>query len=248
MTRNFSLKAIYIIGAVAALIAALVFRRNLGAEITLFLAQPAPNSTAGWFALLQSNSLLGMGLLNVFDSVNYVLLGVMFTALYFALRKSSIWAAPASALSFVGITVYLASTTAFSMLSLSNQYASAATDTQRLTLLNAGQAILAKGVPGAIYAGIGGYVSLFLIAAAGLLFSVVMLKSRVFHRAIAYIGIAACSLDVAYLAGLVLVSPSQAALLSAACLATAGLLLMIWHLLIALKLYQLSKQEVKIYE
>ncbi len=234
------------LGAVAALVAALVFRRNLGAEITLFTAQPSPNTAADWFALLQNNNLLGLGFLNVFDAVNYILVGIMFGALYFALKGTSRnWVSAATALSSIGIAVYLVSNTAFSMLSLSSQYATAATDAQRLTLLASGQAILANGDPGAIYEGIGGYVSLTLIAAAGLLISAVMLRSHIFNRATAYIGIAACTLDVAYIVGLAFVPATEVYLLSASCLSIAGFLLLLWHLLIGVKLYQLSKTTSK---
>ncbi len=240
-TANISWKRLYQLGAVATLIAALVFRRNLGAEITLITAQSPPTDAAGWFTLLHSNSLLGASLLNVFDTVNYVLVGVMFLALFFALRHTNRnWVATATAFCFVGIVVYLVSNTAFSMLSLSSQYATATADAQRSTLLASGQAILANGDPGAIYEGIGGYMSLFLIAAAGLLISAVMLRSRTFNRATGLVGIVACTLDLVYLAGVALV-PSQIISLSVACLATAGLLLLVWHLLIGAKFIKLSK-------
>ncbi len=241
MSRNPSLRTLFGVGATASLIAALVFRRNIGAEISLFSADPSPVTAADWFALLQNNSLLGTGLLNVFDSVNYVLLGVMFVALYFALRQTNQGLSAASTiLSLTGIVVYLASNTAFSMLSLSSQYA-AATDAQKTTLLAAGEAVLANGDPGAVYEGLGGYVSLFLIAAAGVLVSVAMLRSHTFNRATGYVGLAACALDIAYIAGLPFVSAAQLPMLSTICIATAGLLLLVWHLLIGLKLYKLSK-------
>ncbi len=242
MRPRITLKTIYVLGAVATLFAALVFRRNISAEISLFMVNPAPISAADWFALLQSNSLLGMGLLNIFDSVNYVLLGVMFAALYFALRQTNRGiAATATGLGFAGIAVYLASNTSFAMLSLSSQYTAVSTDVQKTTLLAAGQSILSSGAPGAVYEGTGGYVSLTLIALAGALISVAMFKSGTFNKATTYLGMVACALDLAYIAGLAFVPETQIYLLSTVCIATAGLFLMGWHLLIGLKLYKLSK-------
>jgi hypothetical protein len=49
----------------------------------------------------------------------------------------------AATFGFVGIAVYFASNQAFSMLSLSDQYAAATTDAQRSMLLSAGEALLA---------------------------------------------------------------------------------------------------------
>jgi hypothetical protein len=83
-------------------------------------------------------------LLNLFDMVNYALVGLMFLALCVAFRRASPSAMTiAAALGFVGIAVYLASNQALTMLSLSNQYAAATTDTQRSLLLAAGQVTLA---------------------------------------------------------------------------------------------------------
>ena len=100
-------KSICRVGAVAALIAALVFRRNMGAEASMFFG-PAPTTAAGWFTLFHNNSSLGLFFLNFFDIADYVLVGVVFLALYIALRKTNkIYAGIAASLSLVGILVYL---------------------------------------------------------------------------------------------------------------------------------------------
>ncbi len=237
-----SLRNLYRVGAVAALAAALVFRRNLGVEITMLTAYSPPGTAVGWFTLLQENWLLGLSFLNVFDIVDYMLAGIMFVALHSVLGQANRrYMAVAVSLSFIGIAVYLVSNAAFAMLSLSNQYASATTEAQKSSLLSAGQAVLAQGNPGAIHQGVGGYVSLFLLAAATLVTSAVMLRSNIFSRVTACMGIAAGAFDLAYLVGLVFVPAAGIYLLSAVCIATAGLLLMIWHLLVGVKLYKVSR-------
>jgi hypothetical protein len=239
-TLDSSWKNLYRVGAIAALIAALVFRRNMGAEATMF-AGPAPTTAVGWFTLLHNNSLLGLFFLNFFDIADYVLVGLVFLALYIALRKTNrIYSGIATSLSLAGILVYVISTTSFTMLSLSNQYASAATDAQKSAFLTAGQAVLAKGIPGADYQGVGGLTSLFLIAVAGLIISVVMLRGKIFNRITAYVGITASALDLAYLSGLAFLPAGAFYLGSILLIGGAGLLLMIWHLLIGVKLYKLS--------
>ncbi len=237
-----SSKNLYRVGAVAAFLAALIFRRNLGVEIAMLTGQSSPDTAAGWFTLLQSNSLLGLGFLNIFDLVDYALVGIMLLAVYLALRPvNKRYMDVATLFGVAGIVIYFASNTAFSMLSLSSQYSSASTDAQKSSLLSAGQAVLAMGDPGAVYQGVGGYVSLLLLAAAGLIISAIMLRSNIFNRATAYVGIVVSVLDLTYLAGVGLIPPADAYLLSAFCVATAGLLLLVWHLLIGLKLHQLSK-------
>lgn len=139
-----------------------------------------------------------------------------------------------------GILVYLFSTTSLTMLSLSNQYANATTNAQKTALLTAGQAVLAKGIPGAGYQGLGGLTSLFLLAAAGLIISVVILRSKIFNRITAYVGIMASVFDLAYLSGLAFMPAGVFFLWSSLLIGGAGLLLMLWHLLIGVKLYKLS--------
>ena len=241
-------KSFYKAGGVAALIAGVLFRRNLGVEIGLFSQHKPPVTVGDWFALLQSNRLLGLAYLNIFDIVDYALVGLMFLALYAVLRRTNkSYMAIATALGFVGIAVYFASNTAFSMLSLSDQYAVATTDAQRTTLLAAGQAMLAINrftSPGA-HPGAGGYLSLLLIALAGMITSVVMLRSAVFNRATAYVGILASACDLVYCIAFAFVPAVDSGLLAVCFIPAAGLLLMIWHILVGRRLCQLGRLEGK---
>lgn len=227
-------RALYRVGGAAALLAGVVFRRNLSAEASL-LGVRAPTSVADWFALLQSNRLLGLTLLSFFDVVGYALVGLMLLALGVALRRTHRGAlAIALASGLAGVTVYSASNTALTMLSLSNQYAAATSDAQRSLLLAAGQASLATNQ------GSGFQVSLFLLAAAGLLFSAVMLRSTAFGRIAGYIGIVAAALDLAYCVAWVLVPAALQDTIAVCTLPAAGLLLMVWHILTGQKLLRLA--------
>ena len=138
---NDSWKGLFIVGGVAALVAGVVFRRNLGPEVYLITGQAPPVSAIDWFTLLQDNRLPGLTLLNLFDVVDYALAGLMFLALCVALwRYNKSYSLIATVLGFVGIAVFFASNTALSMLTLSDQYAAATTDAQRSIFLAAGQA------------------------------------------------------------------------------------------------------------
>ena len=241
-------KGLYRVGGVATLIAGVLFRRNIAAEIGLFTNYKPPVTVNDWFALLQSNRLLGLAFLNVFDIVNYALVSLMFLALFTVLKRvNKSYMAIATTFGLLGIAVYFSSNTALSMLSLSNQYATVTTDAQRTTLLAAGQALLAINrfsSPGA-YPGAGGYLSLLLIAIAGLLTSSVMLRSEVFNRATAYVGILAGGFDLAYCIAIAFVPAVESELLAIIFLPIAGLFLMIWHILVGWRLYHLGTSTLR---
>lgn len=242
-------EGLYRAGGGAALVAGIIFRRNLGVEIGLFSAVKQPDTVTEWFTLLQNNRLLGLAYLNIFDLVNYALVGVMYLALYAALRRAHrTQMAIATMLALVGIAVYLASNTAFSMLALSDQYAAATSEAQRSTVRAAGQALLALNrfsSPGA-QPGAGGYVSLLLIAVAGMMTSLVMLHSEVFSRISALVGVLASALDLAYCSAYVYSPTADSEMLALIFIPAAGLLLMIWHILVGWRLWGMGRGEKKV--
>jgi hypothetical protein len=242
-TVDLDYKSLYKVGSVAALIAAVIFRRNLDAEwmllrgAGLFHVGPAtpPDTVLEWFALLQQYRVLGLTLLNFFDLVNYALVGLIFLALYAALRQvhRSLMTL-AAVLSFLGIAIYFASNQAFSMLSLSNQYAAATIESQKAMYLAAGQAVLAIHNNNQ---GMGLYMSLLLVSIAGLIIASVMLRSKIFSRGTAYVGILANVFGLGYY--LVLgIAPAWVFIP----LSLSAPFLLIWYLLIGRQLWKISSQ------
>jgi hypothetical protein len=190
-----------------------------------------PSSAFDWFVLLQDSQFLGLILLDLFDIVNYVLVGLIFLALYGALRRANkVATTVATASCLVGVAVYMASNQAFAMLALSDQYAVASTEAMRATFLAAGEALLAIHNPAGIHLG------LLLVALAGLIASVVMLQSRVFGKATAILGLVANSLVLTYYVALPLV-PTIAFLFPAA----SAPFRLLWYILIAWRLFQLGR-------
>ena len=240
-------KLLYRVGGAAALAAGILFRRNLGVEVALFSPQQQPETVSEAFALLQTHRLLGLTYLNLFDVVNYALLAVMFLALFVLLRKANPSVVTlATALGLVGTTVFLASNTALSMLSLSDQYAATAGEAERAALQAAGQALLALNRFGSgAHPGAGGYLNLLFVAAASLLISLVMLRSRAFNRGTAIVGILASALDLAYCLAYA-AAPGSAALLAVVFIPAAGLFWMVWHILIGWRLIRLERLERKV--
>ncbi len=231
-------KSIYKIAGAAALIIGVVFRRNISAEIVLFSTQKNPDTIFDWFDLLNSNRLLGLAYLNIFDIVNYMGVVLIFIALYISMRHiNKSLTTIAAVFGSIGITIYFSSNTALSMLTLSDQYAAATMESQKTMLTAAGQAVMALNRfsnPGG-HPGSGGYLSLFFIALAGLLYSIVMLRSVIFTGWTAYIGILANTLDLIYCLSYLFVSGTLARVLAVLFIPIAGLLFMIWHIMIGLK-------------
>lgn len=229
-----SWKNLYLIGGLAALIAGVIFRRNIGPEISLFCGIVIPSSALDWFTLLQSNRFIGLAFLSIFDLVDYLLAGIMFLSLYVILRETNAsHMLLAVVFEFIGIAVYFASNTAFSMLALSDQYAIATTDSQKFLLLAAGEAVLTMGNQGT-----GILTSFLLLAASGLIVSIIMLQNDLFGRRIALLGILASLFDFIYCITQVFVP-----IISVFFVSTAGLLLMIWHILIGQKLLILGRDQ-----
>jgi hypothetical protein len=185
------------VGAAAA-IAVLVL---IPVQVAVWIAWPPPTTVEGFFALFQSNWLLGLLGLDLLYLLTVVLMVPVLLALAAALwRVSASVVAVALALGLVAIAAYFPSNPAFEMLSLSGRYAEATTETQRLVFLAAGEAMLAT------YTGTAFDVYYVVNGLALLILSIVMLRSAVFGRATAYAGI---------VSGILFLVPSTAGMVGA---------------------------------
>ncbi len=153
-------------------------------QILVFFASPPPDSVSGWFTLFQANRFLGLLDMDLLLMVDQVLTMLLFLALYVALKETSeSFMAVGLVLGLVSTVLFIASNTAFAMLSLSDLYSAAATEAQRAGLLAAGQAVMAN------YEGSAFQASYILGSVASIIISAVMLRSRVFGKAAAILGI-----------------------------------------------------------
>jgi hypothetical protein len=193
-------------------------------------------TVADWFVLFQDNVFMGLrnlGLLNIFMTILAI---PVFLALVGAHRRVNMpYAVLAMVISFIGVAIFLATNRAFPMLDISNQYALATSDSQRTMLTAAGQAMLSVGQSHSP----GTFLGFFLSEVAGIIISVVMLRGKVFSKAVAYVGIVAfvsfmifevCSSFVPPLFGVAMVFAAGGGLLSIA-----------WYILIALRLFRLKE-------
>jgi len=233
-TADSAYKSLYRLGGAAALVVVLLI---LGVVIG-FTVYPQPSTVSDWFELFQSNKVIGLLDFWGLEVPMYAMYALVFLALYVALREADQGRmAIAITFSLLGVGIFLATNNPFSMLSLSDQYAAATTDTQRTMLLAAGQAVLANTSQRVV----GGFnVGLFLVSVAGLIVSSVMLRSSSFSRSTAYVGILAHTLSlVDYLRQIV----TQSAIIALLVILPNALLIAVWYVLVGRRLYKLGRPE-----
>ena len=179
-TSETSWRLLYRIGGVVAFI--MIAFVVLG--IVVFLVDPSPTTVTGYFQLIQKNILMGLFALDLVYMVSQLLMGLLLLALCVALRRAnSSLIAIALATGLVALAVFLTSNPAFGMLSLSSHYTAATSAAQQAQFEAAGQAIMAN------FTGTAYVVSYMLSSIAVLLISVVMLRSTIFSKGTAVVGL-----------------------------------------------------------
>lgn len=217
-------KLLYQIGAVATLVMA-VF---IPIQVTILAIWPPPGTVIDWFNLFQNNrviAIIDMDLLLIVDQVIMVLL---FLTLYVALNRTS-QSLMAIALTFglLGIGGFFASSAVFNMLSLSDQYTAATTEVQRAAYLAAGQAALSN------WQGTAFDIGYVLEGIAILLTGIVMLRSSLFSKPTAYIGVAA---------GVMSLVPPTFGLVGMIFALGSLLPLEVWAVMLAVRFFQLANE------
>lgn len=232
-TKAFDWKLLYIIGAVAALIEIAI----IVIQAPIFILYPQPTTVMGHFTQFQSNKLLGLLDLDLLLILGEVFSVLILLALYASLRRASP-SLMTIALTFGlgGVVLYLAVNPTFSMLYLSDQYAAATTAAQRVAFLTAGEALWAT------YNGTAFDLFFVLSGVANLIIAAVMLRSGVFSKITAFVGL---------LIGVILFVPGSASVGTIGVIFSTMVILpsMIWHILIARRLFLLaqvsSRKEMK---
>ena len=222
-TANSRWNWLYKVAGVAALISLVI----IPIQVIIFIVSPPPSTAIGWFSLFQNNKLQGLLTFELLIVVSNALAIPMYLAFYVALRRGSeSFMAIATVIGLVGIVAFFVARPAFEMLYLSDQYAAATTDTQRSMFLAAGEVMIAT------FKGTASHLGYVFAALAPLIISVVMLRSNIFSKATAYMGILANVIalclyvpKIGIIFGIISVCP----------------FLMIWEILIARSFFQLGR-------
>ena len=229
-------RPLYYAGAVAPLIAFLFYLIEFS---ILFVGEPYPTTIEGWFALIQQSKLLGLWYLNALDILSFALLGIMFLALYMALRRvRPSWMLIALYLALLGVVVFIVPRALhLSLLTLSDLHAAATTEAQKTVYLAAGEALsqVSAATPQTL--------GFLFMAIAGLIISDVSLRSHAlsepvpFTKAAGYVGIAGFVAALANF-GSRLLAPNVAETL----MPMNGLLWFAWWILVSVSLFKLARR------
>jgi hypothetical protein len=218
------------VGGVASWI---LFAYSLATMVQVLALGGPPTSAAQAFSLLQTNKLVGLLRLDLPTVFAMALYYPVFFGLFAALRNADrVYAGLCAGLAFVGVTLVLAAPTALPMLSLSDKHAAATTEAARLQFLAAGEALLASDLWHSSSSLIGGILG----QSAAVLISAVMLRSTVFSRAIAWLGIVMHGLDLTHIVVGLFVPVAGFALM-----AVAGPLYLVWFPVIGRRMTQLAR-------
>jgi hypothetical protein len=221
-----SWKSFYKVGGIAALVVVAIAL----IQAPIFILFPQPATVVGHFAQFQANKLLGLVDLDFILVLAEACMVPVLFALYGALRRFN---PPLLTIALIlglgGIAFFLAVNPSFSMLYLSDQYAAAATDVQRAAFLSAGEALLAN------YNGTAFSLYFILSGAAYLISAAVMLRSGIFSKLTAFLGMAVGVLllvpPLPFL-GLIGLLPSYIVILPS----------MLWEILVAIQLFRLGRK------
>jgi hypothetical protein len=218
----------YKISGVATLVMMLFFLFDIICWITL---GPYPVNAEGWFTLLQNNSLVGLLLLSFPTLFGMMLYYLTFLALFSTLRQvNKAYAALAALFAFVGLTILLMTNMSYSMVHLSNQYAAATTEQQKVLLLTAGEIKITTLNSGMNLGG-------FFVEGAAVIFSVLMLQSSIFGKKTAYWGILGHGLDLLRIIMILAFLPEK---IASILLMIGGLPQFIWLILVGRKFSKLG--------
>ncbi len=224
-TNDLRWKDLYKIAGIAAIVSEIVIFLGI---VTYFIWPYAPgnNATESIFLLLQKDPLGGLVSLDLFLFVGNLFSIILFLALYVSLKRvNESYALIALAFGLIGVVLLIPSRPIIELVSLSGSYASATTEAAKSQYLAAGTSLLA------MFDGIGWFMNTFLGALSLLISSILMLKSNIYSKSTAYVGIitnvVVCGFFIPNLSIFLLF------------LSLPGY--MIWYFLLAKKFFQMSR-------
>lgn len=224
-SRDLAWSGLYKTGGVTALVLVAIPL----VQLVSFVVAPPPleDTAAEWFALFQQNAILGLLGFEFLLVIYSLLSGVLSLALFAALRPA---ARSLSTLflvsSLIGAIAFILARPAFEMLYLSHQFTAAATESQKVIFLAAGEAMVAA------FHGTAFWVSYILGSIGGFLIGAAILRASIFSKGTAYLRILSGIFDFGiFIPGIGLYISIFSVLL-----------LMAFHVLVGLRLLQLPSR------
>jgi hypothetical protein len=205
---------------------------SLVTMVLLMMIGGSPETALEGFNLLQENRLIGLLRLDLLTILAMPLYYVLLVGAFAALRNTQIsYALLAFVLGCAGVTLVLATPSALSFLTLSDQFASASSEGAKTMLLGAGEAILASD----LWHGSGAIIGGLILQTSLLIISLIMLSSRAFSKLTAWLGILTHGLDMLHILVAFFLPVGGVALMM-----IAGPLYLVWFPLLARDFFRLG--------
>jgi hypothetical protein len=203
--------------------------------LIVFLLGPPPSTIEGYYIMLNEsrlNGLLRLDILTVFVMPLYYLI---FYSIYLAIKKENQELDLFSLIMvYAGLTLFLSTTSIFSYLSLSDKYILATSEIEKSRIIAAGEAVLSKDMWHGTSAFIGG----ILLQTGGVLFSISMIRGKVFNKITGYVGVLIFGLDLIHIL-IAAVLPKVSTII----MVIAGTFYLLWFPLVGFRLFKLSRTE-----
>jgi hypothetical protein len=152
-----------------------------------------PASVEEYFVLQQTSRLASLLRGDFYLLILFGAYLFTFPALYFALRGvSPVGALLATLFTIVAVTGFFLAEPSFSMLYLGDKYAQAVDAAQRAQIIAAGEAVMATDG----WNSSGGYMGGILLQGAGVMISIIMLRSKDFSKVTAWAGLLGNGIDL----------------------------------------------------
>jgi hypothetical protein len=190
INNNSILRNLYTIGGVSAilkLVAILTF------SIIIGVLGEKPTTALEYFEIYEISPLQAFLRGDFFVMILITCYLGTIPALFVALRKiNPLWVGLASLFSFITVLGAIFSESSFSLLYLGSQYVTAATETHRTALIAAGEAVIASDMWNNTAAYMGG----IFLQGSGVVFSIIMLRSKDFSKITAISGLLGNAFDL----------------------------------------------------
>ena len=199
-------------------------------QAAVYFISPPPTTVIQYFALFQKNAFLGLLDLDLSLTVDNLLFLLVYIGFYFLFRQyNRILVTIALIFAIISVTLYVISREAlFSMMNLSNQYSIASGETEKTALITVGQTMLT------IFNGTCFNISYFLGGLIIILFSIAMLKNKIFTKITAWLGLSM---------GIFMLIPPTFGKFGLILSFLSIILILPWLILIAIRFFKLSKNQ-----
>lgn len=218
-------KSLYSLAGIAAIISILVILLGF---VTYFIWPYAPgqDSAESILLLLHNDPLAGLVSLDLFLFIGNLFSLALFLTLYISLRQvDEALALLALVVGLIGLVLLIPARPILELVHLSQAYVLAATEAEKAQIVGSAATLLA------LFDGIGWYMNTLLGGLSLLTSSILMLRSPLFSKATAYVGIATNLVLCAF------VVPSISIFMLFLCLPG----YMLWYFLLARRFFQLGR-------